>query len=247
MLEPSDTSRGSARAQQRERVRSRLASAAIRLFAANGFAETTVDEIAEAAAVSRRTLFRHFPTKSDIVFADHPERISRLERYLAAPPAGTPPLDVVFGAALATVPSFVDPPEFFLARHRLLRSTPELRFREQAYGLQYARVLGRCLRARLGQDPDSVDTIDDVVVDVIAGSIVTVVNRAQREWAASGGETDPTESTRDGLRMLRSAYTPLLRSRPVDDVSSTSTVIVVNAAGVPQEIVDRLSSIFETD
>ena len=93
----------------------------------------------------------------------------------------------------------------------------ELRFREQAYGLQDTRVLARCLRTR-PHDHDRDNDGDDVLVDVIAGSIVTVVNRAQREWAASGGEIDPVESTRLGLRMLRSAFEPLLHVAPADHI-----------------------------
>lgn len=252
MADASTNPSGGSRVQNRERVRSRLAGAAIRLFAQQGFAETTVDEIAEAADVSRRTLFRHFPTKADIVFADHPERINRLQRYLDAPPADTPPLDVVFGAALATVPSFIDPPEFFLARHRLLRHTPELRNREQAYGLRYGAVLARCLKQRLAdetaRDESGAIVSDGVIADVVSASIVTVVNRAQRAWAASGGTTDPTEETQQGLHMLRAAFTPLLHGTTLDAASSSPTVIVMNATGtVPQDIVDRLNSILADD
>jgi AcrR family transcriptional regulator len=51
-------------------TRSRIANAALELFVHQGYAETTIDQIAEAAGVGRRTVFRHFPTKEAILF-DH--------------------------------------------------------------------------------------------------------------------------------------------------------------------------------
>ena len=52
-------------------VRSRLVEAAFARFTADGFEATTVDQIADAAGVSRRTFFRYFDTKEDVVFPDH--------------------------------------------------------------------------------------------------------------------------------------------------------------------------------
>jgi len=51
-------------------TRARIAEAALELFVSQGFAETTIDQIAAAAEVGRRTIFRHFATKEAILF-DH--------------------------------------------------------------------------------------------------------------------------------------------------------------------------------
>jgi AcrR family transcriptional regulator len=51
------------------RMRARLLSAAFDLFAANGFAETTIDQIAERADVARQTVLNHFPHKTDFARA----------------------------------------------------------------------------------------------------------------------------------------------------------------------------------
>lgn len=50
-----------------------LAAVAITLFNEVGFDETSMEDIADAAGVSRRTVYRHFPTKADLVF-EHPRR-----------------------------------------------------------------------------------------------------------------------------------------------------------------------------
>ena len=51
-------------------TRARIARTALELFISQGYAETTLDQIAEAAEVGRRTIFDHFPTKEAILF-DH--------------------------------------------------------------------------------------------------------------------------------------------------------------------------------
>lgn len=233
------------RAANKTRVRDELAAAALELFERQGFADTTVDEIADAAGVSRRTLFRHFPTKADVIFADHPERIIRLEEYLRAASPDASPLDVVIGSATATIPSFVEPADYFLARHRLLKDTLELRLREQAYGLRYTGVLAQFLRRRLREtDVDVADV--NALSDMIAAAVVTVVNRAQRTWSASDGRSDAVETTAIGLGMLRQAFDPLVNPRST--AASGATVIVMNTEGaVPPDVVKRLSSIFDPD
>lgn len=230
------------RATNRRRVRWDLARAAVRLFDLQSFDATTADEIADAAGVSRRTLFRHFATKGDIVFADHEERIARVEAFLAEAPPGRSPLDVVGDAAEGTIPSFTDPPEFFLARFRVLKNTPDLRHKEQAYGLEYARALVRYLRERLADHP-----LGDLLGEVIADAVVTVVNRAQRRWAASGGEADPVALTREGTGLLKQAFGPLLGEQGDGAVRSGATVIVMNPTGeVDASVMEKLSRVFET-
>jgi AcrR family transcriptional regulator len=72
--------------------RARIAQAALELFKAQGFADTTIDQIAEAADVGRRTIFEHFSTKEAILF-DHlvVRREGALEQ-LRARPADEPPI-----------------------------------------------------------------------------------------------------------------------------------------------------------
>jgi AcrR family transcriptional regulator len=69
-------------------TRSRIAEAALDLFVSHGYPETTIDQIAEAAGVSRRTVFRHFVTKEAILF-DHlaVRRDFALRRLLERPPS----------------------------------------------------------------------------------------------------------------------------------------------------------------
>ena len=58
--------------RERKKLATRLAihEAGMQLFAEHGFTATTVDAIADAAGVSRATVFTYFPTKEEIVFGD---------------------------------------------------------------------------------------------------------------------------------------------------------------------------------
>src|SRR5262249_43771945 len=58
------------RERKKQRTREAIATVALALFAERGYQQTTVAEIAEAAEVSKGTLFAYFPSKEEIVFAD---------------------------------------------------------------------------------------------------------------------------------------------------------------------------------
>ena len=72
-------------------TRRAIVESARELFERNGYTETTVDQIAEAADVAPRTFFRYFPTKEMLLFADFDEvRAAMLERLEASPPDEDP-------------------------------------------------------------------------------------------------------------------------------------------------------------
>src|SRR5690349_10737357 len=75
-----------------QETRRAILDAARRLFEANGYVETTVDQIAEAADVAPRTFFRYFPNKEMLLFADFDEVRSAMLDRLEASPEGEDPL-----------------------------------------------------------------------------------------------------------------------------------------------------------
>ncbi len=64
-------------------LRTQVVAASIRLFSEYGYESTTVDQIAADAGVSRRTLFRQFRSKEDMIFADHEALIAQVAERLA--------------------------------------------------------------------------------------------------------------------------------------------------------------------
>ncbi|GAB2461265.1 TetR family transcriptional regulator [Streptomyces incanus] len=83
------------RERKKQRTRAAISDAAIALFLEHGFDQVSVARVAEAAEVSKRTLFAYFPTKEDLVvhrLADHETELARVVR---ARPPRTDPLTAV--------------------------------------------------------------------------------------------------------------------------------------------------------
>jgi AcrR family transcriptional regulator len=76
------------RERKKQATRIAIRDAAMALFEEHGFQHTTFDRIAEAADVSRATVFSYFPTKEEIVFGDAQVAIDALAQMLATRPAG---------------------------------------------------------------------------------------------------------------------------------------------------------------
>ena len=74
--------RNSLRAARKAATRQRLIDHGIRLFLEQGYAETTVEEVSDAAEVSPRTFFRYFHTKQDLVFSHEPEQRTALREAI---------------------------------------------------------------------------------------------------------------------------------------------------------------------
>src|SRR6478672_10941023 len=123
--------------RERKKARTRLTirSEAFRLFGEQGYAETTIEQIAEAAEVSPSTFFRYFPTKEQLVLADDLDPL--MIDAIRAQPHDIPPL-TAFRNATAQV--FGNLPAAELAfeqeRQALLYHVPELR---AAIGLELQR------------------------------------------------------------------------------------------------------------
>ncbi len=96
------------------------------LFIARGFDAVTVDDIAEAAGIGRRTFFRYFPSKNDLAWGDFDALLAQFRARLDAAPADQPAIEAV----RAAVHAFNEVPADELPRHRhrlrILLTTPEL-------------------------------------------------------------------------------------------------------------------------
>ena len=87
--------------RKQQLVRNAIYEAAIDLFADKGFDETTVDEIAEAAGVSRRSFFRYFASKDDLLAQDTLQYGLALQTAIESAPRNSTPLELLQGATLS--------------------------------------------------------------------------------------------------------------------------------------------------
>ncbi|GAA2450571.1 TetR family transcriptional regulator [Streptomyces macrosporus] len=177
---------------QRLKMRRELAAAAMELFATKGYEETTVDEIAAAAGVARRTFFRHFRSKEEAIFPDHDDTLERAKAVLDAAPAHENPLDTVCRGIKEVLKMYADSPEISVARYKLTRQVPTLREREIASVSRYERLFTRYLLGHFDEaHRDGDDALDEpLLAEVAASAVVTAHNHVLRRWLRAGGEGD---------------------------------------------------------
>jgi AcrR family transcriptional regulator len=133
-------------------ARTAVVAAAIDLFAKQGFVETSVEQIAHAAGISRSTFFRQFGGKDDVVFADHEQLLDQLRTYLAEP--HDDPWEAVCEASLRVFLHFAADPQLARRRYAIVRGVESLREREIVTVFRYERLFDEYLREALpGLDP----------------------------------------------------------------------------------------------
>ncbi len=118
------------RERNRARARADIVRAAHELFLSQGYAGTSIEQIAEAAGVAPRTVFRHFPRKDDLVFHRHAEHVGRFAALLAEQPQNRPALEALIDALLGVLRLDEGPSDGAILR--LLDREPELQRRDTA-------------------------------------------------------------------------------------------------------------------
>jgi AcrR family transcriptional regulator len=117
----------SLQARKQQVVRDALSAAAEELFLARGFEAVTVEEIAQAAGVSRRTFFRYYESKEDVM-AERSDRLGeQLLAELAARPLDEPPLLAIRNALVPAIEYGLAEPDLVRNTIRLLRETSAVR------------------------------------------------------------------------------------------------------------------------
>lgn len=132
-----------------------IEATAFTLFDRQGFEDTTVEDIAQAVGVSRRTLFRYYPSKNDIPWGRFDESLHRLRATLDAIPETVPVLDAVHQGILDF--NVLDPSA--VAQHRrrmqLLLTTPALQAHSVLRYEQWRQVIAEYAARRYGLDAAS--------------------------------------------------------------------------------------------
>jgi len=128
---------------------------ALRLFAAQGFEETTIDQIAAEAGVSRRAFFRYFDSKPDVLWGEFDAEVATIRALLDEAPAGLPVMEAVRQAVLAANPyRAADVPEL-RARMSLIGSVPALMASAAVHYDAWERAISDFAARRTGQPAGS--------------------------------------------------------------------------------------------
>jgi len=133
------------------RTRGQIAEAALTAFAARGYDATTLDEIAEAAEVHKRTLLRYFPTKAHLVLHGHYAAVAEFRAKLAAR-GDARVLDVWQAHVVSHARSIAR--RGALANTRKLAATePAVRLAYMEIQTEYQQMLAAALAEERGVDP----------------------------------------------------------------------------------------------
>ena len=167
---------------KKARTRAEIQRKALLLFQRQGYAATTIEQIAAAAEVSQSTFFRYFPSKEDVVLYDDYDPV--LMAALVRQPAELSPIAAIrrtLREVYAQIPQ--DRIELEVQRNRLVNSEPELRARFQQAAISTADLLAEAVAERAGRDPH------DFAVRNLVGAVVGTMIMA---WApvAEDGDID---------------------------------------------------------
>ncbi|MFC8825327.1 TetR/AcrR family transcriptional regulator [Streptomyces sp. NPDC057137] len=186
------------RERTRRAVRAEITETALRLFAENGFEATTVDQIAAASGISRRSFFHYFGNKEDLVLGDTEALGEAVRTALETRPPEEPAWPAI-RAALLTLQS-ADLPAEPLAVARMCHDAPSLRARHLEKHLRWQSLLAPDIHRRLGLPPSATP---DPRARAFVAAALACLDAAVDAWCESDGASDPLELFDNAVAALR--------------------------------------------
>jgi AcrR family transcriptional regulator len=172
----------------------RLQEAALTLYGEQGYENTTVTQIAESAGLTKRTFFRHFADKREVLFHGSGQLQELFETEVANAPESAAPLDAVATALDAVAVEFEKRREGAAARQQIIAANPELQERELIKLAALAEAVAEALRRRGVGDPAAILTAE-------AG--MTVFRVAFGHWVDPANRKAFQQLIRESLEELR--------------------------------------------
>ncbi|MGH3211475.1 MAG: mycofactocin system transcriptional regulator [Trebonia sp.] len=187
--------------RRRATSRAELEQAAFALFEARGFDATTVDEIAAAAGIGRRTFFRYFPSKNDIPWGAFEDELERMRVRLKACPPEVPLADAIRVALIDF--NRVTPAQVPLHRRRmeLILRVPTLLAHSTLRFTAWRDVVAGFVAERTGTRQD------DLAPQAIAHAVLGVAIAAYEHWL-DDQDSDLGTLLDQAMRQLSSAFGP---------------------------------------
>lgn len=198
-LDEGNVSTGSLRERYKEATRAELRAAALRLFDQRGYANTSVDEIAAEAGVSRSTFFRYFRSKDAVLAGDLEEQVESFCQKLRARPAG----EGRMRALEETLVDFAqsnrsdDRRDEMILVENVVTSDPSLREERAANVNKWQQAVAVSLAARGGRSEPNLE-------DSLAAAILSQITEQMRiEWRSTELVTPVERLIRSHFERLR--------------------------------------------
>lgn len=206
----------------------RMLDAALALFAERGYEQTTVEDIAERAGVSRSTFFRNYRSKEDVIFPAHDELLAAIRRRLDSS-TGATAIVAVSDAVRLVLRHYLAEGERARLRYRLTSRVSALRDREFASQAQYQRLFREFIAEWMGDEPGAA-----LRAELMAAAVVAAHNHVLRRWLRSES-VDPLDEVDRAMRSVIDLFagSPGDATAPSDD----GATIVVLSSGRPLDVV----------
>jgi AcrR family transcriptional regulator len=163
----------------REAVRAEVQRQAWRLFADHGYEATTVDRIAAASGMSRRTFFRYFASKDDLVLARMVESGGQIAAALEARPAAEPAWVALRSAFQVIVDKQLAQPQRSRPLQLMLRDEPAVRASVEEWRRRWTTLLAPAVAARMSVR----DGYEQLRAEALVRSALECLESAQEAWA----------------------------------------------------------------
>ena len=191
---------GATRGRPAATSRQDVARAALDLFARQGYDDTTVDEIAAAVGISRRTFFRYFESKPDVVWGEFDAELVRLRERLDEAPSAEPLMDVLRRSVMATNRFGAGELDELRIRMVLISSVPTLVAHSAVRYEEWCDVVASFAAGRLGGTPE------DLGPQTVARAALGAAMAAFACWARDEGGDLVAEVDR-AFRLLADGFT----------------------------------------
>jgi len=208
-------------------IRERIASAAFELFGSQGYHETSPEDIAAAAGISRSTFFRYYGSKEAVVFPDHDLLLGTIEERLRASTQRSA-LAAVTDAVKLVLIHYVSEGDRARQRYRLTSTVQALREREITGVARYQRLFRQYIT-----EWDLPSDGSALRAELMASAVVSAHNHVLRRWLR--GECDePLLEVEEAMRLVNEVFV-------VPDGGPVPSAVVVLEAG--QRLADVLPAI----
>lgn len=171
-----------------------LLEAALDLIARQGFAETTINQIAAAVDVSPRTLLRYFPTKEDVIVSWVEDGMAVFLASLESRPASEPPHLALLASARAMIAHYQAREEFYLTIERVIASSPGISARKQ----EMTAVLAAKVTILLARHSTC-----SLANELYPAVVFAMIRVAFHSWVAADGRTPLLRAFDDASALIR--------------------------------------------
>lgn len=177
------------RERKKDKLRQALFMTAIRLFDERGFTATSIDAVASSVDVSRKTFFRYFASKEDVVVRDEERKIAIVDRALA----GRRPDETVPAALRHALSELADyyasEPDVVRTLYRLGRAEPVLARRLLEHHAAWQQAVARSIAVAL-----DTEATGDIRPHVIAAAALAAARLGLTQWVSGGCIGTPEEA-----------------------------------------------------